>query len=100
MGPALLSGAWVTRRADEEAIVASGLFGTPAHRTFTRRITRSAADVIGVENTRATSLSWADDVRGEFNAELSQLLSGPDPVGVTVQASVTMAPALAAVAGA
>ena len=95
-----VDGAWVTRRADDEAIVASGLFGTPAHRTFTRRITRSAADVIGVENTRATSLSWADDVRGEFNAELSQLLSGPDPVGVTVQASVTMAPALAAVAGA
>jgi 2-polyprenyl-3-methyl-5-hydroxy-6-metoxy-1,4-benzoquinol methylase len=89
-------GAWVTRPADDAAISGSGLFGPLAHRSFTRRITRSAEDVIGVENTRATSLSWPDDARAQFNAELRQLLSGRDPVGVTVTSSVTMAPVLAA----
>lgn len=93
-------GAWVTRRADHVAISESGLFGPPAHRTFTRRSTRSAAEVIGVENTRATSLSWPDEVRGAFSAELAQLLSGREPVGVTVQAAVTMAAVRAAAAGA
>ena len=93
-------GAWVTRPADDEAIIGSGLFGPPARRTFTRRVTRPAADVIGVENTRATSLSWPDAVRNEFSAELGRLLRGRDPVGVTVTWSVTMAPVLAAVTGA
>jgi SAM-dependent methyltransferase len=93
-------GAWVTRPADAEAISGSGLFGPAAHRTFTRRITRSAAAVIGVENTRATSLSWPEDVRGEFSAELGRLLSRRESAGVTVTWSVTMAPALAAVTNA
>ena len=56
-------GAWATRPADAEAIGGSGLFEAPVHRTFTQRLTRPAEDVIGVENTRATSLSWPDDVR-------------------------------------
>jgi hypothetical protein len=90
-------GACVTRPADDEAFSGSGLFGPSAHRTFTRRITRPAADVIGVENTRATSLSWPEDVRGEFSAELGRLVSRRDSVGVTVTSSVTMAPVLAAV---
>jgi SAM-dependent methyltransferase len=89
-------GAWVTRPADDEAIMGSGLFGPPAHRTFTRRFTRPAADVIGVENTRATSLSWPEGVRAEFNAELGRLLSSLGPVGVTLTSSVTIAPVLAA----
>jgi SAM-dependent methyltransferase len=91
-------GAWVTRPADDEAISGSGLFGPPAHRAFTWRITRSAQDVIGVENTRATSLSWPPAVRRAFNAELRERL--PAAVGVTVTSAVTMAPVLAAAAGA
>lgn len=94
-------GAWVTRPADAAAISGSGLFGPPARRTFTQRMTRSAADVIGVENTRATSLSWPDDVRQAFTAELRERLAAAGaPVGVTLEASVTMAQALAAAAGA
>jgi SAM-dependent methyltransferase len=91
-------GAWLTRPADGDAISGSGAFGRPAHRAFTRRITRSAEDVIGVENTRATSLSWPPQVRRAFNAELRERL--PAAVGVTVTSSVTMAPVLAAAAGA
>jgi SAM-dependent methyltransferase len=95
-----LDGMWLARSANDEAFSGSGLFGPPAHRTFTRRITRPAADVIGVENTRATSLSWPEEVRGEFSAELGRLLSRRDSGGVTVTSSVTMAPVLAAVTGA
>jgi SAM-dependent methyltransferase len=93
-------GAWVTRRADGDAISGSGLFGPPVHRTFARRIVRPAEDVIGVENTRATSLSWPDEVRRAFSAELRELLGPQSSVSVTVTSSVTMAPVLAAAAGA
>jgi hypothetical protein len=99
-------GAWVTRPADSEAIGGSGLFGPPLRRTFTERISRSAADVIGVENTRATTLSWPETVRQEFNAELRvrlERLGRLEPgaeTGVTVEASVIMAPVLGAAAGA
>jgi ubiquinone/menaquinone biosynthesis C-methylase UbiE len=84
-------GAWVTRPADAEAIGGSGLFEAPVHRTFSERLTRRAEDIIGVENTRATSLSWPDDMRRAFTAELGQLLSGEAEVGLTLEAEVTMA---------
>jgi SAM-dependent methyltransferase len=84
-------GAWVTRRADAAAISGSGLFRAPAHRRYSQRLTRSAAAVIGVENTRATSLSWPDDVRQEFSEELRRRLDGRAEVGLTLEATVTMA---------
>jgi ubiquinone/menaquinone biosynthesis C-methylase UbiE len=93
-------GAWVTRPANGAAIGASGLFGPPAERTFAQRIVRRAKDVIGVENTRATTLSWPPDERDAFSAELGDRLRGLSEVGVTVTSTVTMAPVLAAVAGA
>ena len=89
----------MTKPADSAAIGGSGLFGPPAERTFAHRITRLAQDVIGVENTRATSLSWPAEERGAFNAELRERLRDLPEVGVTVKASVTMAPVLAAAAG-
>ena len=100
LGPALdrmwrarasAAGGWATRPADSEAIAASGLFEAPVHRAFTRRLTRRAEDVIGVENTRATTLSWPDDVRRDFSAELGQRLGGQAEVGLTLEAAVTMA---------
>jgi len=84
-------GAWVTRRVDAGAIGDSGLFEVPVHRTFTQRLIRSAEDVIGVENTRATSLSWPDGVRLAFNAELRRLPGSQATVGLTLEASVMMA---------
>ena len=44
-----------------------------------------------MENTRATSLSWPDDVRQRFNAELRQRLGSQSEVGLTLEAAVTMA---------
>jgi ubiquinone/menaquinone biosynthesis C-methylase UbiE len=84
-------GAWATRPADAAAIGDSGLFEAPVHRAFTQRLTRSAEDVIGAENTRATSLSWPDDVRREFTAGLRRQLDGQAGVGLTLAAAVTMA---------
>jgi SAM-dependent methyltransferase len=83
-------GAWAARPADAAAIADSGLFGAPVRRTFTRRGSYPAADVLGLENTRATSLSWPADVRDEFNAELRELL-GDREVPLTVATEVTMA---------
>jgi len=83
-------GAWVTRPADAAAISDSGLFEVPVRHAFTQRATYSAEDVIGVENTRATSLSWPQDVRDGFNAELRQSLGGR-AVPLTLEAPVIMA---------
>jgi hypothetical protein len=69
----------------------SRLFEAPLHRTFTQRLIRPAEDVTGAENTGATSLSWPDDVRCGFTAELRRHLRSLDGVPLTLEASVTMA---------
>ena len=86
------AGAWVTRHPDTEAFADSGLFAAAVRQTHAVRMTRSAADVIGVENTRATSLSWPDSERREFNAQLRQHLRlWQDQVPLTLESAVTMA---------
>jgi SAM-dependent methyltransferase len=75
----------------EELDAGEASFEAPVHRAFTQRLTRSAEDVVGVENTRATSLSWPDDVRRGFTAELRQRLGSQAEVGLTLEAAVTMA---------
>lgn len=103
VGPALAAmwlarsangGAWAARPGDAAAVVASGLFAEPVQRSFPQRLTRAAGDIIGVENTRATALSWPDEVRAAFNAELRQLLGRYPAVGLTYDVSVAMAQAL------
>lgn len=83
-------GAWVTRPADAAATAASGLFEAPLVREFRQRLVRTTEDVIGVESTRATSLSWPADERRRFQAELRQLLGSAD-VSLTLESSLTMA---------
>jgi hypothetical protein len=60
-------------------------------RTFTQRLTRGAEDVIGVENTRATALSWPGDVWEGFADELRWHLHPHAAVRLTLEAFVTMA---------
>jgi SAM-dependent methyltransferase len=100
LGPALADlwvthgdtgGAWVTHSPDREAFAAAGLFCTPAERTQVRCMTRPAADVIAVESTRATWLSWPEDRRAAFTADLRRLLGSAPEAGLTQTASVTMA---------
>jgi ubiquinone/menaquinone biosynthesis C-methylase UbiE len=87
------TGAWATRAGDAQAFAASGLFGALVHQACVQRTTRPARAVMGVENTRATSLSWPEDERRAFNAELRQHLRSQHDVDVplTLQFSATMA---------
>ena len=80
--------------ADTEVITGTGLFQIPVHQAHTQRIVRPAETVVGVENTRATSLNWPDDIRREFTEELRQHLRSQAEVQLTQETSLTMARAL------
>ena len=84
-------GAWVTRGADTAP---PGAFGAPVQRTDEQRMVRPADAVIGLENTRATSLSWPDEIRRDFIAELRQLLADTGDVPLTLRTVMTMTPVL------
>jgi len=84
-------GAWQQRPGDPGVIAASGLFAAPVVHQHTERVTRPAADVIGVECTRATFLGWPADVRQAFTGELSEYLRAQPEVHLTRHTSVTMA---------
>jgi ubiquinone/menaquinone biosynthesis C-methylase UbiE len=86
-------GAWVRQQkpAGTETIAGTGLFETPVHTAHTQRIVRSVDAVIGVENTRATSLSWPDDTRQEFTEELRHHLRSQTEVHLTQHTALTMA---------
>jgi 2-polyprenyl-3-methyl-5-hydroxy-6-metoxy-1,4-benzoquinol methylase len=74
-----------------EIVADTGLFGALIRRTHTQRIVRPAETVIGVENTRATSLSWPDDARRDFTAELRHQIGSATTVHLTQETSLTMA---------
>jgi hypothetical protein len=100
---AALRGMWATRShdgagglrgphfADTVVIAGTGLFETPIHKTHTQRIVRSAETVVGVENTRATSLNWPEDIRRDFTEELRHRLRFQTAVHLTRETSLTMA---------
>jgi hypothetical protein len=79
----------------------TGLFDPPAARSHSRRIVLPAeavigveTTVIGVETTRATFLSWPEDIRRRFLDELRCHLRSQPEVQLTQEASVTMAQVL------
>lgn len=86
-------GAWIGRPnpGATEIIAGTGLFETAIHKKHAQRIVRAADIVIGVENTRATSLSWPDDARRKFTAELRRQLGAATEVQLTQETSLTMA---------
>jgi ubiquinone/menaquinone biosynthesis C-methylase UbiE len=88
--------AWVRQPHfdDTEVIAGTGLFETPVYKTHAQRIVRSIEEVIGVENTRATSLSWPDDIRCEFTEQLRHHVRFQTEVQTTQGTSLTMARAL------
>jgi ubiquinone/menaquinone biosynthesis C-methylase UbiE len=77
--------------ADTEVIMGTGLFETPVRKTHAQRIVRPAETVIGVENTRATPLSWPDDIRREFTGQLRHHLRSQTEVQLTQETSLMMA---------
>jgi SAM-dependent methyltransferase len=88
-------GAWSAWPGDTAAFAASGLFGPPAERGCWSRAMYAAEAVIGVENTRATALSWPEADRLAFTEELrARLLAYPE-IHLTLDSSATMARVLA-----
>lgn len=85
-------GAWDRRPSDPEAIAATGLFGTPVCRADTQRVILPAGDVIALESTRATFLSWPPDRQRRFTEGFRQLLAAQPAVHLTRHTSVAMAP--------
>jgi ubiquinone/menaquinone biosynthesis C-methylase UbiE len=84
-------GAWVSRRVDSAVMARTGLFEEAVCESVSWRLVRSPDGAVGVESTRAISLSWPPDVRAGFAEEIRQHLDGQDGVGVTIESWVTMA---------
>jgi ubiquinone/menaquinone biosynthesis C-methylase UbiE len=74
-----------------QPITDTGLFEEPVYRLDERRMARPVDMVIGLENTRATSLSWPDDVRRRFTDQLRQELRSQAEVRFTQSVTLTMA---------
>lgn len=101
LGAALLD-AWIRRSQDggawakanpptvAEAMAKTGLFGTPVVRLHTERRSLPADMVLGLELTRATSLSYDHRTRESFRAELAALLQQSAQVGLEQHTSLTM----------
>jgi ubiquinone/menaquinone biosynthesis C-methylase UbiE len=86
-------GAWARQPqlTEADSINGSGLFEPAIGQTHQRRTTMSASAVVGIENTRATALSWPAEEREGFTAQLRELLAGRSEVRLTRQTSLTMA---------
>ena len=84
-------GAWERRPSDPEAVAATGLFGTPTVLKDSQRIILPAAEVVALESTRATFLSWPHDTQRQFTADLRRFLEPQSTVHLTRRTSVTMA---------
>jgi ubiquinone/menaquinone biosynthesis C-methylase UbiE len=86
-------GAWVKQRklSDTEIIATSGLFDLPVEQNHSERMALPVDVVIGVENTRATSLSWSDQTRRGFTDGLRHHLRSQREVRLTQETSLTMA---------
>lgn len=76
---------------DADAIAASGWFEMPVTKTASERLVLPAESVRRIENTRATVLSWAPEMRAQFQAELADLLSSQPEVPLTRSSWVTLA---------
>jgi SAM-dependent methyltransferase len=88
-------GAWVSGGVGTDVIAATGLFEEAVHSSLTWRLVRSADAVVGVESTRAISLSWPPDVRQGFTQEMREHLAPAarrdGGIGLTLESWVTMA---------
>ena len=85
-------GAWHRRPSDPEVVSATGLFGPPVCWSDSLRAVLPAREVIALESTRGTFLSWPRENQRRFTANLRQLLDSQPAVPLTRRTSVTMAP--------
>jgi ubiquinone/menaquinone biosynthesis C-methylase UbiE len=97
-----LTGMWAARSEDggararqrkpseTEILAGTGQFEEPVGRMDARRLVLPVETVIGVENTRATSLSWPEHVRQQFTDEIRRELRSQAQVGLTQETVLTM----------
>lgn len=99
LGAALLA-AWIRRSDDQawlraptvaEMMAGTGLFAAPTVRWHAERRRLPSDVVLGLELTRATSLSYDSPTRESFRAELADLLRQFPDVGLEQRTSLTMA---------
>jgi len=66
------AGAWARQQKlpDTDMTGTTGLFDSPVERSHSQRTVMPAEAVIGMETTRATFLSWPEDIRRRFLDEL------------------------------
>jgi SAM-dependent methyltransferase len=90
------SGAWAKQRklSDTDIPAADGLFGVAVERAHSQTMRLPVDTVIGVENTRATFLSWAPNVQQGFNDELRRHLRAQADVPLSQETKLTMAQVL------
>ena len=86
-------GAWVTgaQQSDTQIIEDASVFAEPVKRTGVRQLVLPVEAVIGIESTRATSLSWPEDVRQDFAGELRYRLRSRAEVQLSQQTTLSMA---------
>jgi hypothetical protein len=84
-------GAWDRRPSDPDAIAAIGLFGPPVRLSGENQAILTAGEIISLESTRATFLSWPLGTQRHFTADLRRALQLTPTVHLTRQTSVTMA---------
>lgn len=87
-------GAWQRRPFDPDAVSATGLFGTPVCLSDSQQAVLPAGDLIALESTRGTFLSWPPDAQRRFTDELRRLLGSQPAVHLTRETALTMAQVL------
>jgi len=85
--------AWVDRPASTigDRLATSSRFEAPVEHAHVERRSVDAAAVIGVEETRATWLSWDDNTQASFDAQLRRLLAGVEHVELEQHTLLAMA---------
>jgi ubiquinone/menaquinone biosynthesis C-methylase UbiE len=81
---------WHGTLPDLDLAGAADFFGPPVQRSHSQRVALPAEMVIGVEATRSTFLSWPEQIRQDFIAELRHRLGPGDDVPLTQQTSLAM----------
>lgn len=86
------SSEWADQPAWLVALRESGLFGATVEASHTTALRLPAETVIGVERTRATFLSYAEQEQADFTAELTALLEPGSPIDLIQDSFLAMAP--------
>ena len=86
------TGEWADQPAWLAALRESGLFGVMVEATHTTALRLPVKTVIGVERTRATFLSYAEQEQADFTAEFTALLAPGSHIDLIQDSFLAMAP--------